>query len=232
MRRAKTESMSEDLSGWLVTITEPRSGASEAYRMLRTNLLYVLSDAPSKVVLLTSPGPMEGKSTTCANLGVVLAQAEMSVLLVDCDFQRPVLHRVFGVPNLRGITDVLAEEHSLREARQESPVPNLKVLPTGLLPLNPAELLGSARFAELLAQVRQEFDYVLLDAPPASLFSDAFILARQVDGLLLVVDAKATSQRDLRRAMHGLRNVGSKILGTVLNNTDASETGYSSYTYG
>jgi capsular exopolysaccharide synthesis family protein len=226
---AQTEAKSGDLSGRLVTISEPASAVSEAYRTLRTNLLYTQVDTPSKVIVVTSHGSAEGKTTVCANLGVVLAQAGKNTLLVDCDLRKPSLHKVFGLRNARGMVDVLAERHDLHEDWQEvcqEPLPDLSVLTVGTLPPNPAELLLSRRFSEFLAGVRQEFDYVLVDSPPVGFVSDAAIIAAQADGVLLTLDAQRTRKERVRRAVHSLRSKRANVLGTVMNNTEGSEDGY------
>lgn len=215
----------EDLSDRLVTTLDPMGVAAESYRTLRTNLLYALVDDPPKVIVLTSPNPKEGKSTTCANLGVVLAQADKRTLIVDCDLRKPIVHRVFGLRNLRGIVDVLVGQRTLEEVWQE-PHPGLKVVPVGPLPPNPAELLGSRRFAEFLANVRESFDYVLIDAPPVGLVSDPAILASQGDGVLLVLDAQNTRKGAVRESMRGLEAVGARVLGTVMNNVKKGRGGY------
>lgn len=229
-RQGRKEEETNDLSGRLITVLDPTSVASEAYRSLRTNLLYALVDNPPKVIVLTSPGPSEGKSTTCANLGVVLAQADKSTLIVDCDFRKPVVHKVFGVRNLRGIVNVLVGERGLQAVWHE-PLLGLKVVPVGPVPPNPAELLGSRRFAEFLSQVRQDFDYVLVDAPPVGMVSDPAILATQADGVLMVIDGQTTRQGSLRQAVRSLNAVGADILGVVMNNVKASRGGYYDYAY-
>jgi capsular exopolysaccharide synthesis family protein len=221
-RRARKEHVTDDLSGQLITVTSPDNAASEAYRTLRTNLLYGLVDTAPKVIVVTSPSLMEGKSITCANLGVVLAQADKSTLILDCDFRKPVIHKVFGLQNLLGVEDVLVGERSLQEIWQE-PLPGLKVGTAGSIPPNPTELLGSSRVTELLEQVRQEFDYVLLDVPPMRLVSDPVILATQGDGVLLVIDFQKTRRGSVRQAMHGLEAAGAYVLGTVMNNVKVSK---------
>src|SRR5215208_4754907 len=180
-RRRQKEKEPEAFEG-LVTILDPTNAVSEAYRALRTNLLYGLVDTPPKVIVLTSPGPGEGKSTTCANLAVVLAMAGKSVLLFDCDFRKPTLHKIFELRNLHGIVDILVGERELTEVWKE-PVEGLMVVPAGPIPPNPAEVLGAQRFSELLASEREQFDYVLIDTPPIGVVSDAAILARQGDGI-------------------------------------------------
>lgn len=220
----------EDLSARLVTLKAPDGIASEAYRTLRTSLLYSLVDDPPKVITVTSPGPREGKSTTCANLGVVLAQANKSVLLIDCDLRRPAVHKLFDLRNLRGFVDVLAREGEVEDYWHE-PLGNLKVVTAGSVPPNPAELLGSERFSTLLGRLREDFDYVILDAPPVQLVSDPAIIASQGDGVLLVLDAQNTRKMSMRRSIRSLEAVGANVLGTVMNNVKATDGAYYGYTY-
>jgi capsular exopolysaccharide synthesis family protein len=212
-------------SGHLVTLLDPTSAASEAYRALRTSLLYAQVDTPPKVVLVTSPGVAEGKSTLCANLGVVLAQAGKDTLIIDCDFRRAAIHKIFGLHNMRGVVNVLAAECALEEVYQE-PMPGLKVLTVGALPPNPAELLLSQRLSELLLAVRGSFDYVLLDSSPIKLCADPTALAARGDGVLLTFDAQKTRKGDMRQAMRALTTVGANVLGTVMNNVKGSDEVY------
>jgi capsular exopolysaccharide synthesis family protein len=195
---------------------------------LRTNLFFSQVDSPPKVILVTSPGPREGKSITCANLGVTLTQADKQVLIVDCDLRKPTMHKLFELPNSRGVSDVLAGDRDVREIWGE-PLMNLKVLTAGPTPPNPVELLGSRRFAEFLGQIRQEFDYVLIDSPPLGLVSDAVILSSEGDGVLLVLDASNTRKVSVRQAVHSLKNVGANVLATVVNNVDGYRGGDYSY---
>lgn len=211
-----------------VAILDPMSAAAEAYRTLRTNLFYAVVDNPPKVIVMTSPGRGEGKSTTCTNLGAVLAQAGKNTLVMDCDLRRPKIHTIFGLRNFQGMVDVLATGGDPRDIWWE-PLPSLKVLTVGSLPPNPAELLESKRFAEFVGQMRQEFDYVLIDAPPVEAVSDPLILAKQADGVLLVVDAQSTRKAALRRSMNGLAAVDANVLGAVMNNVDTSGTSYGRY---
>ena len=209
----------------LVTILDPTSAASEAYRSLRTNLFYAFMDDPPKVIVVTSPGSGEGKSTTCANLGVVLAQAAKTTLILDCDLRKPVVHEFFGLRNLQGITNVLIGERSLQEVWEE-PQDGLKVVPVGPIPLDPAEVLGSRRFSQFLTGVRKGFDYVLIDSAPVGLVSDPAILATQGDGVLLVLDAQNTRKGTVQRAVRSLQAVGANVFGTVMNNFKAPKGGY------
>jgi capsular exopolysaccharide synthesis family protein len=229
--KRRREPATDDLaSGSLITVSEPRGTASEDYRSLRTSLLYSLVDTPPKVVVVTSAGPSEGKSTTCANLGVVLAQVDKQTLIVDCDMRKPTIHRIFGLRNLQGLVNVLAGEHGLHQVCQEA-LPGLKAITTGPVPPNPAELLSSRRFAELLNQAREEFDYVLLDVPPVGIVSDPVIAATQADGVLLVIDAQNTRKGAVRQAMRSLEGVGANVIGTVMNNVKVPKGGYYRYNY-
>ena len=226
--RAQREAETNDHTRRLVATHDPTSPASEAYRSLRTNLLYSFVDNPPKAIVLTSPGPQEGKSTTCANLGVMLAQADKNVLMLDCDFRKPVLHRFFGMRNFQGLVDVLANAHSLQDVWKE-PMAGLKVVPVGPKPLNPAEILGSERLLNLLAEAREEFDYVLIDAPPIGPVTDPAILAVRVDGVFLVLDAQKTRKGALRGSVRSLEAVGANILGTVMNNAKYNKGEYYYY---
>jgi capsular exopolysaccharide synthesis family protein len=223
-QKAKDE---RDISGYLITALDPMDGASEAYRRLRTNLLYALVDSPPKVIMVTSPGSAEGKSTVCANLGVVLAQDGKKVLIMDCDLRRPMMHEIFGLGSTGGLVDAVMGELSLQEASQE-PLEDsdLKVLTVGDLPPNPAEFVNSRRFSEFLATIQAEFDYVLVDSSPTGLVADPLILATQFDGVLLTIDARKTRRGDVRRAMRALTTVGAQVLGTVMNGVIGSRNDY------
>jgi capsular exopolysaccharide synthesis family protein len=220
--QARKETNTEDLSQRLITLLDPAGAASEAYRALRTNLLYAMTDKPPTMIVVTSPNPLEGKSTVCANLGVMLAQAGKRTLILDCDFRSPAMHKIFGLHGYRGMVSGLTGEHDLLQACHE-PLPGLKVLIAGAPPPNPAELLGSWRLSEFLATAREEFDYVLMDSPPIGMVSDPAILAAQGDGILLTIDAQKTRSGDVRRAVHSLRAVRANILGTVMNNVKAGK---------
>jgi receptor protein-tyrosine kinase len=221
-RATRRQAQSEDSSDWLVTISDPAGAASEAYRSLRTNLFYsIADDPPNKVILLAGPSSRTGKSITCANLGVVLAQADRSTLIVDCDLRKPVLHKIFGLGNAYGLMNVLAGERNPEGVWQE-PVEGLRVLTAGPLPPHPAEVLTSQPFARFLEHIRPQFDYVLLDAPPTQLVSDPTILAPQVDGVLLLFDAQSTRKGSVRQATHGLEAVGANVLGTVMTNVHSA----------
>jgi capsular exopolysaccharide synthesis family protein len=160
---------------------------------------------------------------------VVLAQADKNTLIMDCDLRRPSMHKFFGLRNLRGVVDILADEYDLLDCEQ--PLSGLSVAPSGPVPPYPTELLGSRRFAQIVDDARRQFDYVLIDSSPTEMFSEAAILAALGDGVLLVLDAQSTSKSSVRRALHGMQSVGANVLGTVMNNVTAPKsTNY--YRYG
>jgi non-specific protein-tyrosine kinase len=219
----------------LISVHEPRSPVVEAYRTLRTNIRFSSIDAPARTLVVTSPGPTEGKSVTLANLAVVMAQAGHKVVAVDSDLRRPVLHRFFGLTNSHGLSDaVLNSNPGLAEHLQPTSVENLCLLASGAVPPNPAELLGSQRMAALVGELRQVADVVLFDSPPSLVVTDAAILGTRVDGILVVVDAGRTRRNDVQRSADELRRVGANILGAVLNRLSArgSSQYYYRYYYG
>lgn len=224
LRRAKqVRKRRDDLPGRLITMSDPFAAAAEDYKALRTRLFYSTMNTPH-VVMFTSPGPGEGKTTTCANLGVVLAQADKSTLVVDCDLRKPTLHKIFGLRNVRGLTNVLAGEYDLQDVWVE-PLQGLKVVTVGQMPFNPTEVLSSRRYTEFLRKIRQDFDYVLLNASPTQPVSDAMILASQADAVLVVFDAQRLHEGPVRRAIHALGAVEANVLGTVMTNVMPPEKG-------
>ena len=216
----------------LITVAYPRSPISEAYRILRTNIQFSAVDRPLETLLVSSPNPIEGKSITLANLGVVMAQAGLSVVLVDSDLRRPMLHKVFGLSNKEGLTTTLLDGEPYLDSRlQATQVENLRVLTSGPLPPNPSELLGSQKMKSLIENLKEKADIVLFDSPPILAVTDAAVLARQVDGVLLVADAGHTRRELARQAKEDLLKVGANILGVVLNRLSPRELGYCHYYY-
>ncbi len=214
-----TETSKTALSDLLVTVTSPRSPASEAYRTLRTNLQFISPDKPLHALMITSPGPEEGKSTMLANLAVAMAQGEKKVILVDCDLRRPSLHKLFGLAHKRGLTTMMVDDKALADPPlQDTGVAGLRLLASGELPPSPSDLLGSQRMDRVLAMLRERADVVLLDAPPVLAASDAAILATKVDGVLLVVAAGQTKRDGVQAAKAKLEKVNARVLGAVLTN--------------
>jgi capsular exopolysaccharide synthesis family protein len=215
----------------LVTLTNPRSPVSEAYRTLRTNLEFSSLDKPIKTMVVTSPGLGEGKSTTLANLAVTLAQAEKEVILVDCDLRRPSQHEIFGLSNGVGLTTMVVDDGAMKDPPLlDAGVAGLRVLPSGPLPPNPSELVGSRRMGEIINVLGERSDIVLFDAPPIVAVTDAAVLASRVDGVLLVIKAGATKRDHARRAKALLEKVNAHVLGVVLNNIKMDTSYYSYYT--
>lgn len=208
-----------DKASELITITEPRSPISEAYRTLRTNLDFAGLDQALKTLAVTSAGVGEGKSTTLANLAVVSAQAGRTVIVVDADLRRPTLHEIFGLSNQVGLTTVMMDEAALASPPlQPTGVEGLSILTSGPLPPNPADLLGSRRMAEVIAALAQRADQVLFDTPPVVAVTDAAVLATKVDGVLLVISAGKTRREYARSAVQRLQQVGARLVGTVVTN--------------
>ncbi len=202
----------------LVAAKHPRSSFAQAFRTLRTNVQVADIDRPIKTLLVASANPVEGRSVTVANLGVAMAQAGLRTLVVDADMRRPTLHNLFSRKNDYGLTESLLQSTPTLEGFVHSTeVENLSLLPTGQLPPNPAELLASRRMRGLLDRIKEEQDVAIFDTPPCLPVADAAILARMVDGVLLVVDADKTRQDAALRAKDALTRAGGRILGVVLN---------------
>ena len=210
-----------DVQSDLVTIADPRSPASEAFRTLRTNLQFASLDKPLRTMLVTSAGPDEGKSTTLANLAVTMAQAEKRVILVDCDLRRPNLHKLFGLRHDAGLVTMVLEDAALQNPPlQETGVTGLWLLASGPLPPRPSDLLGSQRMERVIQALLEKADVLLFDAPPVLAVTDSSILATKVDGVLLVVSAGRTRREDVRTAKAQLEKVNAHVIGAVLNNVE------------
>jgi len=213
----------------LVTIADPRSPVSEAYRTLRTNIQFSSLDRPVRTLLVTSTSPAEGKSTTIANLGVTFANAGNDVILVDSDLRRPSLNRLFALSNDRGLTSIMLDESDAALALQATQIERLRVLTSGPLPPNPSELLSSQRLDRIVKALADSSDLVLLDCPPIIAVTDAAILARKVDAVLLVVHAGKTRREHAARARQLLDKVNANVLGVVLNNAETDSSLYQYY---
>lgn len=207
----------------LITLTDPRSPAAEAYRTLRTNLTFAGLDQPIETLMVTSPATGGEKSITAANLAVVMAQGERRTILVDADLRRPALHEIFGVSNERGLTTMFVDSQArARPSLIEVGVENLWLLPSGPLPPNPADLLGSRRMEEIIAVLRSQADVLIFDAPPVLAVTDAAVLGMKVDGVLLVVTAGRTRREQARQARELLERARVRVVGAVLTNTPMS----------
>jgi capsular exopolysaccharide synthesis family protein len=217
----------------LMTVTAPRSAAAEAYRALRTNLEFASVDAPLESLLVTSAIPGEGKTTSASNIAAAFAQAGRRVLLLDADMRRPGIHRMFELPNSHGLTNLLRSEEPTIASVAHVVDPNLRVITTGPLPPNPAELLASQRMDHVLELLLRDSDLLVVDSPPLHAVTDAAILASHVTGTLIVIDAGRTRRGALRQAKEALDRVGARLLGAVLNRlSERARGGYYYYSYG
>lgn len=201
----------------LVTISDPRSPTSEAYRTLRTNLSFYSLDKPLQTLVVTSPSAGEGKSTTIANLAVTYAQSGRRTILVDCDLRRPHLHEVFGLDLSPGFTNMVMDEVS-ELPLQATSIENLWLLSSGTKPPNPADMLGASRMDQIIAQLVDRADIVLFDAPPVMAAADATILGAKVDGVLLVIQSGKTRRDHSERARELLEKARVRIVGATLTN--------------
>ena len=211
-----------------------RSPVAEAFRHLRTSLLFSSGARPPRSILVTSGQALEGKTTVAFNTAIALAQTGASVVLVDCDLRRPSIQKYINVKSEPGLTDYLAGELTVDEAlKTYSELPNLKVMTSGYLPLNPAELLGSDEMLAFINLMKERFNYVVIDSPPAISFADGAIISTLVDGVIIVVHGGKSSRAVVRHIIHRLTGVGARICGTVLNNVkpEPYDYYYNSYYY-
>jgi len=208
---------------------DPLSVTSEAFRTIRTSLLFAQPEKPPQVILLTSPSPSEGKTLTTLNLGIALAQDGHSVLVIDADLRRGCCHARLGIRNHDGLSNVLAGNLPLQQAIKKTTVEGLSLLSRGICPPNPSDLLGSQMMRRLLDEIRESYNFILIDSPPAIAVSDAAILSVFADGVLLVFHAKRTTAASARQAIERLDSVRATFLGVVLNGIDLGNPDYSYY---
>ncbi|HUG87491.1 MAG TPA: polysaccharide biosynthesis tyrosine autokinase, partial [Actinomycetota bacterium] len=215
----------------LVTVREPKSGASEAYRTLRTGLQYLASQEDVKVVLITSPHQEEGKTTTAANLGVVLANAGKRTVVVGADLRKPRLHQFFAKGSGAGLSMILSGHSREQNPLMDTGIRDLRLLSSGPVPARPAELLGSEMMGKFLDWLRDQADFVVIDTAPILVVSDALTLAPLADAVLLVADAGRTTRGAVTHAREQLAQVNARVVGAVLNNFDPSRAKASPYYY-
>lgn len=211
----------------LITLTDPRSPASEAYRTLRTNLSFFSLDQPIRTLVVTSPAAGKGKNILVANLAVTMAQSGRRTVLVDCDLRRPSLHTLFDLQNEPGLTNqILGEIDEI--PLQETGVENLRLLASGPVPPNPADMLGTKRIDEIIAKLVGQTDIVIFDTPPVIAVTDAAVLGVKVDGVLLVINAGKTRRDQAERAKELLEKANVRIIGAALANAprDSGVGGY------
>jgi len=215
--------------GELVMSARPRSHYAEAFRHLRANIQFVAGPRQANTFVVTSAGPLDGKTTVMTNLSVAIAQEGKRVIAIDCDLRRPFLHRTFRLPNNAGVSNFLSDPTTdLNSIIQPTSVAGLYLIPSGPRPPNPAELLASPRMRVLLNQLQQEADVVIVDSPPLLAVVDAAILGAIVDGTIVVANTQATRQESFRTALQNLEKASAYILGVVLQKVKLRRLGYGS----
>ena len=203
----------------IITLTDPRSNAAEAYRTLRTNLEFSSVDGQLATLLVTSSAPTDERSAIVANLAVAMADGDRPVILVDADLRRPSLHSLFGLPNETGFTNLFKDDEALRNPPlQAIPHTSLRVLTSGPLPPIPSQLLASQKMSAVIQRLAELAEVVIFDAPPLVTVNDASLLASQVDGVLLVVKAGGTKRDHVKAAKSRLEKVNARLVGAVLTN--------------
>jgi len=215
----------------LITFGHPKSMLAEAYRNIRTSILLSFSEKPPKKIVITSPNPVEGKTTTVINTAIALSQTGAQVLIVDTDLRKPRVHKVFDQENGVGLSNFLSGHAELDSIIKKTEIPNLYYIPSGPIPPNPSELVSSNRFKNMVASLGERFDHLILDSPPVLGFADSMILSTSVDGVILVVLGGKTPRETLQRAKEVLHQVNAKILGVVINRIDIQRSDYGYYYY-
>jgi capsular exopolysaccharide synthesis family protein len=215
----------------LIVHSRPSSGLAEAARTIRTNLMFMNPDRPSKTILVSSAAPSEGKTTVACSIAIALAQGGQRVCIVDCDLRRPRLHRIFDRPGDQGVTTVLVGDAAIEDVAKPTMVTNLWSIPTGPLPPNPADVLQSERFRDFIHELSGQFDRVVIDSPPLVAVTDSAIISRLVDGTVFVVRAFKTGKYLGAQGLRALRDVEAPIIGAVLNAVDLDHHEYAYHYY-
>jgi capsular exopolysaccharide synthesis family protein len=210
----------------LIAFNNPKSRAAEAFRTLRTNIQFSSLDSTLKSLVVTSPGPSEGKSTVMSNLAITMAQSGKRVLIVDCDLRKPTVHKKLSIANSEGLTNMLIQNKRIEDCITTTKVPNLFALTSGPTPPNPAELIGSHRMKTIIEDLKEHFDVLLIDAPPVIAVTDAQILSTLVEGVLLVTSYGQTEKFGLVKAKELLDKVDAKIIGVVMNKVPEKSESY------
>lgn len=219
----------------IISYTNPKSPIAEAYRSIRTNIEFSNIDKHIKIITITSTQPNEGKSTVISNLAAAFASLENKrVLIIDGDLRNPSVHKMFGVSNLNGITDILLGEKDVDKCLEKTKIKGLDILKVGKVPPNPSEMLQSNKMRNFIEVIKEYYDYVFIDAPPVGVVSDASIISQYSDGVILLVGSNETDIDAAKVSKERLENVGANILGVVLNKfeSEGSAYGYYGYYYG
>lgn len=211
----------------LIVQKDPKSCISESYRVLRTNIQFYNFEKQYKTILITSSGIGEGKSTVISNLAVAMAQSGGKVLLLEADFRRPTIYKFFNLSNKKGLTDILVSGYdNYKEFIQGTEIDNLDIITSGPIPPNPSELLGSHSMKNFLEAVKNEYDVILIDSPPAGTITDAAVLSTIADGVMLLVSSGKASIESVKRAQESLQKVNANIIGAILNNVRIDNNDY------
>lgn len=230
-RKAKNQDANTMETGVkMIAVTDPTSVDTEQFNTIRTNIKFSNVDKDYKTLMVTSSNISEGKSTVSANIATTFAKQGLHTLLVDSDLRRPTINATFGIDNPQGLSNYLSERNfDINSIIHKTSVKNLYVMPSGPIPPNPSELIGSKRMAELIKKLSEQLDLVIFDAPPVLSVTDAQIVSTNVDGTILVVRANKTEKAAVKEAVRLIKQVGGHIIGTILNDVEVKGSGYYGY---
>jgi len=215
----------------LITLHKPKSHITEAYKGLRTSILFSFPDNNPKVLLITSATPGEGKTFTSVNLAITMAQAGSKVVMIDCDMRKSRIHRLLNLKNEKGISNLLIGQCRVEDVLQDGPVSNLKIITCGHHPPNPSELLVSANLKKILEELKTRFDHIIIDSPPLVAVTDSVVISRIVDGVALVIHGGVTSKEAVVQGRDLLKNANASLLGVIINNINLGKQGNYHYYY-
>jgi exopolysaccharide transport family protein len=221
----------KDRTSDLIALHSPRSTASESYRGIRTNIMFSTAESVPQVILVSSAGPREGKTITAANIAITMAQAGSKIIILDCDMRRPEIHNLFGATRDRGMSNIMVGVDNIGVIIQSTQIPNLDVITSGPIPPNPSEMLGSKRMESLLVALRKKYDHILIDSPPVTAVTDASVLSKSADGVIMVIRTGDMARQIVKNGIDQFNNVGAHFIGAVLNGIDLSSSKYSYYYY-
>ncbi len=226
-----TEKGAEGAGGDLITSYDPKAMASESFRGIRTGILFSSVDTPPKVILITSAGPSEGKTICIANVAVTMAQAGSKVIILDCDMRRPRVHHIFGLPRENGMSSLMIGKNELKDVIIPTGIENLDIIPSGPVPPNPAEIIGSQKMTALIEELKTRYDRILIDSPPITAVTDSMLLASMSDGVVLIIKAGVTARQVVKNGLEQLKSVNANLMGAVLNAIKAGRDSYYYYQY-
>ncbi|WP_334329716.1 CpsD/CapB family tyrosine-protein kinase [Companilactobacillus sp. HBUAS59699] len=226
IKKNKLDSTSQKHGVNLITYNHPQDAVAEQFRTVRTNIQFTAVDKQIKSIVFTSSAPSEGKSTVSNNFAVTCADQGSKVVLIDSDLRRPTIHKTFGIDNRIGLSNYLLGTAKVDEILQPALVRNLSIIPSGPIPPNPSELLGSNRLKQLLKELEERFDILILDAPPVNTVTDTQVLASVVDGVVMVVPQGIAIKAGVRHAKESLELVHAHIIGAIMNRVTVQKSVY------